>query len=109
MDKNRTTVRVAGQEFKLAGVDSEEYMQKLAVFVNKRVDEIQKTYPNLSTNNCVILAALNMADEFQKAKADYEALDSKISELNKLPRRVSVTPVKQYNNTGANVRTPAPV
>ncbi|MBQ9832328.1 MAG: cell division protein ZapA [Clostridia bacterium] len=95
MDKNRTVVRVAGQEFKLAGFESEEYMQQLAAYVNKKVEEIAKMYPSLSTSNCVILASLNMADELNKAKEDYEALDLRINQLRDMPRSTASVPVKR--------------
>lgn len=96
MEKNRTVVRIASQEFRLTGRESEEYMQKLAVCVNKRIEEIQGMYPSLGVSNCVILAALNMADELHKAKEDYEALDARISELRDMPRvSAPIAPMKR--------------
>ena len=73
MDNNRTIVRIAGQEFKLTGDESQQYMDSLADMVNARVDAVKRTYPMLSTGNCVLLAALNMADELTKLRSDYEA------------------------------------
>ena len=81
MDKTRVTLNVAGQEFRLAGGDSEEYMRQLAVEVNARIDEIQKQYPQMSTTRCTLLAMLNMADELQKLHNQYNEVDKKISEL----------------------------
>ncbi len=96
MDKTRTVVRVAGQELKLAGFESEEYIQKLASYVNSKVDEIAKMYPTLSVGNCVLLASLNMADELHKSKEDYEALDSRIKQLSGMRSNVSTqVPVKR--------------
>ena len=74
MDKTHTAVRIAGQEFKLSSSDSEEYVQRLAVYLNRGIDEVQHSYPSLSTANCVILAALNLCDEYLKLKDKYAEL-----------------------------------
>ena len=77
MDNNRTIVRIAGM-------------------VNAKVDEVKRTYPMLSTGNCVLLAALNMADELTKLRSDYEALDQRISDLREMPKRSGASaPVKR--------------
>ncbi len=96
MEKNRMIIRVAGQEFKLSGDESEQYMQGLAETVNSRISEVQHRYPMLSTGNCVLLAALNMADELTKLRADYEALDQRIADLREMPKRQTAQgPVKR--------------
>ena len=96
MDKTRTTVRVAGQEFKLSGDASEEYIQTLASYLNKRIDEIQRANPSVSTGNCVILAALQVTDELHQLQSDYNALDSRIKELCEMPRtNAPQAPVKR--------------
>ena len=94
MDNNRTIVRIAGMEFKLTGDESQQY--SLAEMVNAKVDEVKRTYPMLSTGNCVLLAALNMADELTKLRSDYEALDQRISDLREMPKRSGASaPVKR--------------
>ncbi len=103
MGKTKTVVTLAGQEFKLNCDDSEEYIQNLAKYVNKAIVNIQREYPGLSTGNCVLLASLNMADELYKLREDYEALDSRISQLRDMPRAsasVGNSPVKRpFENT----------
>ncbi|MCE5236355.1 MAG: cell division protein ZapA [Clostridiaceae bacterium] len=94
MDKTRTVVRVAGQELKLSASESEEYMQMLAKYADRKFEEVQSAYPNLSTVNCLVLASLNMADELHRLRAEYDALDSRIAQLRELPRQ-SVAPVKR--------------
>jgi cell division protein ZapA len=94
MDKTRTVVHVAGMELKLSGSESEDYMQMLAKYVDRKFDEIQSTYPNLSTVNCLVLASLNVADELHRLRAEYDALDSRIAQLRELPRQ-NVAPVKR--------------
>ena len=96
MEKTRTSVVLAGQEFKLTGTESEEYLKQLSDYVNGKINEIQRTYPNLSTGNCVLLASLNMADELHKLRADYDALDQRIAQRRDMPRVAApVSPVKR--------------
>lgn len=104
MEKTRTVVTLAGQEFKLHCDDSEEYIQSLAKYVNGTIAKFQREYPGLSTGNCVLLASLEMADELFKLREDYDALDSRISQLREMPRpnqtTASVSPVKRpFENT----------
>ena len=106
MEKTRTSVVLAGQEFKLTGTESEEYIKQLSDYVNGKINEIQRTYPNLSTGNCVLLASLNMADELHKLRADYDALDQRIAQLRDMPRVAApVSPVKRPFESGQPVGT----
>ena len=93
MDKTHVTINVAGQELRLSADDSEAYIRKIAGYVNDKVDEVQRSYSNLSTANCLIMVALNLSDELHKLREDYDALDSRISELREMPRQQS--PVKR--------------
>jgi cell division protein ZapA len=93
MEKNRVAIRVAGQEFKLAGDESEQYMRSLANDVDARIEKMQRQYPTLSTGSAVLLVCLNMADELYKLRSDYEELDSRIAQLREMPR--SAAPVKR--------------
>ena len=77
------------------------YIRKIAGYVNDKVDEVQRSYPNLSTANCLIMAALNLSDELHKLREDYDALDSRISELREMPRQQS--PVKRPFESKATV------
>ncbi len=96
MEKNRVAIKIAGQEFRLSGDESEQYMRELANEVNSRIDKMQRQYPTLSTGNAVLLVCLNMADELAKLRSDYEELDSRIAQLRDMPRSAAPTaPVKR--------------
>ena len=101
MDKTHVTINVAGQELRLSADDSEAYIRKIAGYVNDKVDEVQRSYATLSTANCLIMAALSLSDELHKLREDYDALDSRISELREMPRQQS--PVKRPFESKATV------
>ncbi|OQB23869.1 MAG: Cell division protein ZapA [Firmicutes bacterium ADurb.Bin182] len=86
MDKTRTVVHIAGQEFKLTGYESEEYIHKIAIYLNRKIEEVHKLYPTLSTTHAAIMAALDITDEYHKLKEEYAALDERISQLRAMPR-----------------------
>ncbi len=81
MDKNKVTVTLAGQDFKVVGSSSYEEVKQLEEMVNMRISDVQSKYPTMSVTRCILLAMLNMADELKIAKNNYETLDRKISML----------------------------
>lgn len=64
--KNKVVVKIAGKDYTLVGDESDEYMQKIALFVDKKMTEIMKNNNKLSTMMAAILTALNIADEYYK-------------------------------------------
>lgn len=84
MEKNRMTINIAGQEFRISSGTDGAYMQKLAASVNKRIKEARDQYPDQSTSRCTLLAMLKMADELASARAESAEVDRKISELRDL-------------------------
>ncbi|MBO4847805.1 MAG: cell division protein ZapA [Clostridia bacterium] len=84
MEKNRMTINLAGQEFRIASDSSVEHMRSLEAEVNRRVREMQALCPDQSTSRCALLAMLSMTDENVKLRAEYAEVDRKISELRTL-------------------------
>lgn len=103
MEKTRTLINIAGQELRLSGDESEQYLRELADDVNSRIFYVQRQYPTLGVNTCVLLACMNMADELAKLRADYDALDKRISQLREIP--ASAAPVKRPFETRQKTNT----
>ncbi len=68
MPRRKTTVRINGQEYVLAGEEPEEYMHEVAIYVDKKMSEIAKKYDKLSTSMVAVLASINIADELLKER-----------------------------------------
>ena len=67
MEKQKTTVRVAGKEYTLVSSDSPEHISRVAAYVNRQLEEI--TYASrLPAASAAILLTLNMAAEMMKAQ-----------------------------------------
>jgi len=77
----KTMVRIAGRDYMLRGFESEEYIHKVAIYVDKKMNEISKCQPNLSTSMIMVLTATNLADEVIKLKDQAEALEQQLSEM----------------------------
>lgn len=77
----KTLVRIGGRDYMMRGFESEEYIHKVAIFVDKKMAEISKCQPSLSTSMTMVLTAINLADEVIKLKAQTETLEQQITDM----------------------------
>ena len=68
--KNFTEVLIGGKVFTLSGFESEDYLQKVSTYLNHKLDECSNSegYRKQSAETRSILLALNIADDYFKAK-----------------------------------------
>lgn len=91
LGKNKASVRIAGKEYILVGEEPEQYIYNLAYYVDKKISEMLKINPMLSTSMASVLTALNVADEYLKlAEKETKMLDEKAQVLEQ---------VKEANHT----------
>lgn len=85
MDKGdmqtRTTVKIRGREYVMKGSESEEYIHKVAIYVDRRMEDIEQVNPNLSTTMLAILTALNVTDELLKERERTGKLEKEVQRL----------------------------
>ena len=83
--KNKTEVLIAGKIFTLSGYESEEYLQKVATYINNKIAEFKKLdgYNHQTKENKSILLELNIADDYFKAKKRVEMVEEELSEKDK--------------------------
>ena len=77
-EKNKLTVKINGQEYTITSEESREYMLGVADLVDKTMQQIQKTNPELSTSMTAVLTALNLADDYIRLRRSDEALTKNI-------------------------------
>ena len=84
--KTDTEVIIGGKVFTLSGYESEEYLQKIALYINNKMDEMDQipNYRRLSMDMQKTLLELNMADDYHKAKKQVEMLEADIEEKDKV-------------------------
>jgi len=62
-EPDSVTVNIFGQEYTLKGGADADYVQKVAQFVDERMNEVARNASVASTAKVAILAAVNIADE----------------------------------------------
>ena len=77
--KNTAEVILGGKVIKLGGYESEEYLQRVASYINNKITEFNKeeSYRRMSAELRTDMMYLNIADDYFKAKkmADSLSLD----------------------------------
>ncbi|MGI6206358.1 MAG: cell division protein ZapA [Anaerovoracaceae bacterium] len=80
---NRTTVKIFGQQYTIAGTASSEEMEQVAAHVDKTMNELAKGLPSLSTLSLAVLAAVNVASEYYDSVEENEKSQAEIEKLKK--------------------------
>ena len=78
--KNYTEVLIGGKVFTLSGFESEEYLQKVSTYLNHKIEECSSSegYRKQSADTRNVLLALNIADDYFKAKKQGDSLENDI-------------------------------
>ena len=106
--KTDTEVIIGGKVFTLSGYESEEYLQKVASYINNKMAEYNKVdsfrRQPLDTQN--VLLQLNIADDYFKAKKQISLLEEEIQgkekELYNLKHELIAAQIK-LENTEKNI------
>lgn len=78
--KNTTKVLIDGKIITLSGYESEEYLQKVASYLNNKIAELSQVpgYKRQRPETKNTLLSLNVADDYFKAKNMAESLEEDI-------------------------------
>ncbi len=83
--KNYTEVLIGGKVYTLSGFESEDYLQKVSTYINHKIEECGSSEgfrkQNEDTRN--VLLALNIADDYFKARKQGSSLEMDIEEKDK--------------------------
>ena len=74
---NRVVVTICGEEYTFVAEESTAYTQKVAAYVDEKMDEVLKSI-KVGRTDAAILTAANIADELFKAQAASEQLRGQI-------------------------------
>ena len=78
--KTDTEVIIGGKVFTLSGYESEEYLQKVASYINNKMNEYHKvdSFRRRSLDTQNVLLELNIADDYFKAKKQISLLEEEL-------------------------------
>jgi len=84
-EKHATQVVIGGKVFTVCGYESEEYLQKVASYINNKIEEFneEEGFKRLSVDIRSNLLFLNIADDYFKAKKLADELSSEIEKKDK--------------------------
>ena len=84
MEKIRPTVRIAGKEYTIASYDTEEYVNRVADWVNRRMEELGAA-TKLPAAQLAVLTAVNAADDMMKSRDEIRRLKAELDDLRNAP------------------------
>jgi cell division protein ZapA len=88
MEKGSVEIYILGQRYSLKGDAPEEYMRRLAEYVNEKVREIYEKSPGITPLKATILAAITIADELHRLREEQKevakGLEEKAAALSRL-------------------------
>ncbi len=82
-EKNKVTARIAGSEYVISGYESPEYMQRIALYVDRKIQEITRKNHLLSTSMAAVLSSINMADDIIRLQEQQTKMEDELIELRK--------------------------
>ena len=80
-DKNKTVVVIGNREYSVRSGDSEDHMHRVAVYVNRIMEDVRRNQTALNTATSAILTALNVADTVIKQQDEIQSLKRELNQL----------------------------
>uniref|UniRef100_UPI004055EBAA cell division protein ZapA n=1 Tax=Agathobacter sp. TaxID=2021311 RepID=UPI004055EBAA len=83
--KTTAEVVIGGKVYTLSGYEGEEYLQKVAAYINSKINEFDQLEGTryLAPNIKNALLQINIADDYFKAKAQIEKLEREAAQKDK--------------------------
>ena len=83
--KTSAEVVIDGKVYTLSGYEGEEYLQKVAAYINSKISEFEgiEDYKHVPATMKNTLIQLNIADDYFKAKAQVEKLEKDLENKEK--------------------------
>ena len=77
-------VNILEQKLLVKSQEGEEYVKRVADYLNSKIEEVKKNSKAVSTLNVALLAAMNIADDYFETKERLVKLEGRAKELSKL-------------------------
>lgn len=83
--KTDVQVLLGGKVYTLSGYESEEYLQKIALYINNKMSELNELpgYKRMGSDMQKTLLELNMADDYYKARKRIGELEKDLEDKDK--------------------------
>ena len=98
MPKNKAEVNIYGTSYTIVGAESEEYIRKVAAYIDKKIKEVSRSKNMLNKSMTVTLAAVNIVDELFKNIDETKQLKVQLDHLSKDIQRQKDEAKKKEND-----------
>lgn len=108
--KNKVELRIAGKDYIIVGPEPEEYIQRVGLYVDKKMSEVMRSNNKLSTSLAAVLTAINIGDDYFKSRESElntkKELKKALEELEKYKeeRHRLLQENTALNNTNTNLK-----
>jgi cell division protein ZapA len=102
-EKVKTIVKIGGREYTMRGSEPEEYIHKVAIYVDKKLEEIERRQPNLSTSMTIVLTAVNLADECIKQQDEINRLQKELRKMQEAAKKPNSPAIYDVARKSRNV------
>lgn len=79
MEKNKVRVLINGAAYTLVTPEKPEYVQRVAMIVDRKISEIKSQNPELTNAMIAMLTSINLADEYLKLEDSTDNLRKQIT------------------------------
>lgn len=86
-ETTKTVVTIGGKQYTLCGTESAEYIHRVALKVNSKIEELKGNHPTLPNIDLALLSAINLADDYLKALDELETVKKELSRAKKAPSK----------------------
>jgi cell division protein ZapA len=87
--KRSVEIEIMGERLTLRTDADENYVKNVAGYVDRKMQEVQKSTRPSAKSSIAMLAALNIADEYQKLKDHYDSVTQRLDRL--LQKVINIT------------------
>lgn len=81
--KNKVSVTIDGRTFNIMGTESEEYLNRVAAYIDSKIKELKQSgaQGSLSPITLYFLTCLNIADEYFKSNEELELVKKEFADF----------------------------
>lgn len=83
-ERTKTTVRIGGRDYTISGIGSEEQIKRVAVYVDRKMEELTFS-TRLPQPMVAVLTAMNIADDLIRAQDENTRLRRELMEIQQKP------------------------
>jgi cell division protein ZapA len=80
LSKKKTEVTVLGHKFTVKTDNPEDFVSKVAIYVNEKLEEVKGHTKTATSLNVALMTCLNIAEEYLKFKEERGRMKGKVEE-----------------------------